>query len=83
MNLKCIHKFDIGRTRLYEIFKSELKMGVSKYILRRRLHRAKRLLKTTDMSISEIAHSVGFSDYNYFSRVYKKNYGKSPRYYRQ
>lgn len=74
---------DVGRTRLYEIFKSELKMGVSKYILRRRLHRAKKLLKTTDMPISEIAHCVGFLDYNYFSRVYKKNYGKSPRYYRQ
>lgn len=76
-------KLNIGRTKLYEIFKNELKIGISKYILRRRLNKAKKLLKTTDYPISKIAHSVGFSDYNYFSRVYKKTYGKSPKHYRK
>lgn len=76
-------KFGIGRTKLYEIFRKELKTGVSKYILRRRLHKAKKLLKTTELTISEIAYNVGFSDYNYFSRVYKKQYGKSPKQYRK
>lgn len=76
-------ELNVGRTKIYEIFKAELKMGISKYILRRRMHKAKKLLKTTNFSISEIAHSVGFSDYNYFSRVYKKIYGKSPKYYRK
>ena len=73
----------IGRTKLYEIFRNELKMGISKYILHRRMHRAKKLLKTTSLPIPEIAHSVGFADYNYFSRTYKKTYGKSPMYYRK
>lgn len=72
----------IGRTRLYEIFKSELHTGVSAYLLRRRLHRGKKLLKTTDLSVAEIADRVGFTDYNYFSRVFKKTYGKSPKSYR-
>jgi YesN/AraC family two-component response regulator len=72
----------IGRTRLYEIFRKELNIGISKYILRRRLHNAKKLLKTTELSIPQIAFKVGFSDYNYFSRVYKKHYGKSPKNYR-
>ncbi len=76
-------QLQIGRTKLYEIFGSELKMGVSKYILRRRMHRAKKLIKTTELPISEIAQSVGFTDYNYFSRVYKKTYGRSPKYYRK
>lgn len=76
-------ELQIGRTKLYEIFRNELKMGISKYILRRKMHRAKKLLKTTDLSISEIAYNVGFSDYNYFSRVYKKIYGKSPKHYRK
>lgn len=76
-------KFNIGRTKLYEIFRKELKMGISKYILYRRMHRAKELLKTTVLSIPEIASSVGFDDYNYFSRVFKKQYGKSPKYYRK
>ena len=73
----------ISRTRLYEIFRSELKMGISRYILIRRLHRAKKLLKTTELPVSEIAVTVGFADYNYFSRVYKKRYGKSPHIYRK
>lgn len=33
----------------------------------------------TDMPISDIADSVGFSDYNYFLRVFKKHYGISPK----
>ncbi len=73
----------VGRTKLYEIFKSEIKMGVSKYILRRRMHKAKKLLKSTDMPIPEIADSIGFTDYNYFGRVFKKTYGKSPKSYRK
>lgn len=76
-------RLGIGRTRLYDIFRRELKMGISKYVLRRRMHKAKKLLKTTDLSIPEIARKVGFSDYNYFSKVYKKTYGKSPRSYRK
>lgn len=76
-------ELNVGRTKLYEIFKDELKTGISKYILRRRMHKAKKLLKTTDYPISKIAHSVGFSDYNYFSRVYKRTYGKSPKYYKK
>jgi YesN/AraC family two-component response regulator len=72
----------IGRTRLYEIFRQELNTGIYAYLLSRRMARAKRLLKTTQLSIPEIAGSVGFADYNYFSRVYKKTYGKSPKHYR-
>ena len=73
----------MGRTRLYELFDSEVKMGIAAYIRRRRMHRAKKLLKTTELSVAEIAEQVGFSDYNYFSRVYKKTYGKSPKRYRK
>lgn len=78
----CSH-LNVGRTKLYDIFRNELKSGISKYILRRRMHRAKKLLKTTKLPISEIANSIGFSDYNYFSKVYKKTYGKSPKHYRK
>ena len=76
-------ELQIGRTKLYEIFRKELKMGISKYILRQRMHKAKKLLKTTELSITQIAHSVGFSDYNYFARVYKSIYGRSPKSYRK
>ena len=73
---------EVGRTRLYELFRAETGMGIAAYVRRRRMHRAKKLLKNTTLSIGEIAHTVGFTDYNYFSRVYKKTYGKSPKRYR-
>lgn len=43
---------------------------------------AKKLLKVTDLSISEISDRVGFSDYNYFSRVFKQRYNISPKKFR-
>jgi len=73
----------LSRTRLYEIFKKELKTGIAKYILRRRMHRAKKLLRTTDLSVKEVADAVGFADYNYFSRVFKKTYGRAAKSYRK
>ena len=80
---KLCLELNIGRTKLYEIFRNEFNMGISKYILIRRLHKAKKLLKTTQLTIPEISNKVGFADYNYFSRVYKKQYKKSPKYYRK
>ena len=41
------------------------------------------LVYHTDLPIPEIAAEVGFLDYNYFSRVYKSVYGKSPKTYRR
>ncbi len=76
-------EFDISRTKLYEAFKNETSLGVSEYIRQVRLKKARELLKTTDLSVSRIAEDVGFFDYNYFSRVYKKHYGKSPKSYRK
>lgn len=71
-----------GRTKLYAVFQDETKMGIAKYILHLRLEKAKQLLKTTQLPITTIANSVGFNDYNYFSRTYKKYFGKSPKKFR-
>jgi len=72
-------EFAISRTRLYELMKQYIDGGIASYIKKKRLSEAKKLLKTTDISITEIAYSVGFSDYNYFLRVFKKEYGISPK----
>jgi two-component system response regulator YesN len=48
-----------------------------------RLKQAKRLLIETDHSVQEIADKVGYTDPNYFSRVFKDLVGISPRAYRQ
>lgn len=72
-------EFKISRTRLYELFGSYTKGGIASYIKERRLLKAKELLKSTNKSVLEISHTVGFSDYNYFLRVFKKYYGISPK----
>ncbi len=73
----------VGRTKLYEAFKKETGLGIAEYLNRRRLHEAKKLLKTTELTVPQIAAAVGFCDYNYFSRVYKKRYGKAPGAFRK
>lgn len=71
--------FNISRTRLYTAMKPYVNGGIAAYIRKKRLELAKELLKTTDMGISEICDRVGFSDYNYFLRAFKKQYGLSPK----
>ncbi len=72
-------KIGCGRTKLYKMFKAECGIGIAHYITEKRLHHARKLLKSGDLSISEISALCGFCDYNYFSRVYKKRYGLSPK----
>lgn len=58
--------------------------GISpwRYIMTRRIIRAKDLLSNTDLSIKEIAVRVGFEDPNYFSRLFHKETGSSPTEFR-
>ena len=44
---------------------------------------AEQMIRTTAMQISEIAANVGFYDYNYFSKVFHRKFGCSPREYRK
>lgn len=72
-------KFNISRTRLYEAMKPYIDGGIATYVRKKRLSKAKALLKTTDIPIPQISDKVGFSDYNYFLRAFKKEYGISPK----
>lgn len=56
--------------------------SIGKYIQRRRLSEAKRLLTETPLSVREIAEAVGFPDISYFCRVFKKEAGVTPLAYR-
>lgn len=50
----------------------------NKYITSKRLERAQLLLKTSELSISEIAYDCGYSDVGYFSKVFKNYYNTLP-----
>lgn len=53
------------------------------YLLERRILHSKTLLKTTDYSVTLIAHMTGFSSANYFSQSFKKYTGVTPLAYRK
>lgn len=56
---------------------------ITRLIAQRRVEAAKLLLRTGSRSVSEIAEAVGFSDYNYFARIFRSFTGVSPRAYRK
>lgn len=49
------------------------------YLIRYRMNRAYELLETTHFSVGEVAASVGYADAYYFSRLFKKQHGISPK----
>lgn len=77
----CRH-FKMSRAQLYKISSHYLGMGISEYIRNRRIEKAKYLLKSTTYSVADIAGLVGFEDYNYFCRIFKKTVSIPAKKYR-
>lgn len=71
-------KCSVSTEHMSRIFKKETGCCFSEYLTYTRLQHAEYLLKNSNLSITETAQSCGFSDSNYFSVVFKKNYKKSP-----
>lgn len=76
-------EFNISKNKLYDSCNKYLPTGIAEHIKTLRIEEAKRLLKETDMPIFEIAAMVGFLDYNYFCRVFKKVTGMPALKYRK
>ena len=72
-----------SRSHISHQFKSQTGMSIREYITVLRLNDAKHLLKYSDLSITEIAFTVGFGSSNYFTNVFKKDTGMSPGTYRK
>ena len=66
-------------TYLSTLFKKETGRNLSEYINSVRIERSKALLCCTSKMIYEIAYEVGFQDYRYFSQIFKKCTGQTPR----
>ncbi|HBN85991.1 MAG TPA: AraC family transcriptional regulator [Clostridiales bacterium] len=75
--------FNTSCSNLQHSFKKSTGRTLRDYINSVRIYNANQLIKNSDMSITEIALSVGFQDGNYFSRLYKKHKGISPSSYRK
>ncbi len=67
---------------LSRIFKEEMGVSVMEFLGLTRIQHARGMLETTRMSVKEIGKIVGYSDPNYFSRIFKKYAGVTPTEYR-
>ena len=72
----------VGANYLSSVFSQNMQKTFTEYISEKRMEKAKKLLKSTELPTSEIAAQVGYKDPHYFSFVFKKTQGCSPREYR-
>lgn len=76
-------KYNLSESRLSTRLKERLGMSFSKYLASQRIRLAKELLMDDKLSIEQIAQMVGYRDYFYFTRVFKKVTGVTPSVYRK
>ena len=72
----------VSEEHLSRLFKKEMGITLTAYIADLRTKKAAELLKTSMLSVAEIAMYVGYPDSNYFVKVFKKRYGMTPSAYR-
>ena len=75
-------ELNVSRTYLYTEMKKFIPQGIANYIKQKRMEKSKQLLVETELSINSISEVVGFNDYNYFLKSFKKAYGITPKQYR-
>lgn len=64
-------------------FSKETGQTLTNFVHQTRIQEALRLFHSTDMSVSQVATAVGYQDFSYFSKVFSKIVGVSPREYRK
>lgn len=77
------HELGMSRSSLHRKMVALTGMPVTRYDRSLRLTRARQLLTTTPMTISEVAYAVGFDDPKYFSRLFSEEFEHSPTEFRR
>ena len=68
----------MSRSQLYRKFTALTDTSVNAFIQNLRLTRARKLLRSTDLNVSEVAYDTGFKSPSHFSRAYSNKFGVSP-----
>lgn len=76
-------RFAVDDSYLSRMFKQLVGCNLMLYLSTVRMEQAKKLIRQGTSNITEVAQMVGYGDYAYFSRVFKKLEGVSPRVYRE
>ena len=76
----AIHSLSINRNKINDILKEELGLTFIAYLNKLRLTEAARLLsESNEVNVSEIAYSVGYNNVPYFNKLFKQEYGCTPK----
>lgn len=76
--IELCHSVGMSRSQLYRKFSALTDTTVHHFIRKLRLMKAKELLLTTDLNVSEIAYDIGFKNPSHFSRIYSEEFGIAP-----
>jgi len=80
---KVAKQFNLNYTYLCELFKREVGMSFSEYLIKIRIKRAKKLLRDKSLLIKQISYKVGYRHISNFNRDFKKQTELSPLEYRR
>lgn len=80
---KIAESFHCSASHLMHIFKRKVGKTVIEYVTSERIEKSKQLLRNSDLQVNVVARLAGYEDYSYFSRVFKKETGQTPRDYRE
>lgn len=84
-----IHREELGELvflntdYLSRIFKKEKGISISTYIIQKRVEEAKKLLTQSTLPINTVSLYVGYSNFSYFTKMFKENTGYAPLEYRR
>lgn len=76
-------EFHLSAQYISQLFKNEIGVNFLSYLTSIRMEKAKKLLLSTALSITEISDMSGYADYRVFTKVFKKMEGTTPSQYRR
>jgi AraC-like DNA-binding protein len=80
---RVMNETGVNRNKVNEVLKSELDMTFTSYLNKLRLTESARLLaEASSAAVAEIAYSVGYANVSYFNKLFKEEYGCTPKAFR-
>ena len=76
-DIACLSPYHFSRS-----FKELAGVGPQRYVIQRRLERAKTLLRRTHEPLARIAHEAGFADQSHFNSMFRREIGVTPNQFR-
>ena len=84
LSINSIREFiNLSQTYICSLFKEETGKTINQYITEYRIEKSKLLLKDIRLRVSEVSSAVGYTDANYFAKLFRKITGQTPSEYRE